>query len=44
MKVTSTEIQNHFGKYLQIATELEIVTITRNGREIARLSPCIGVE
>lgn len=44
MKISSTEIQNNFGKYLKIASELEIVTITRNGKDIARLSPCLDLE
>ena len=40
MKVRSTEVQNNFGKYLKIASELERVTITRNGAEIADLVSC----
>lgn len=35
-KVTSTEVQNNFGKYLMMAQEEEII-ITRNGQEIAKL-------
>lgn len=37
MKVTSTELQNNFGKYLMLAAKEDII-ITRNGMEIARLS------
>ncbi len=37
MKVSSTEVQNNFGKYLQLAAKADIV-ITRNGMEIAVLS------
>ncbi|MBS4021245.1 MAG: type II toxin-antitoxin system Phd/YefM family antitoxin [Dethiobacter sp.] len=37
MKVSSTELQNNFGKYLMLATKEEII-ITRNGMEIAVLS------
>lgn len=37
MIVTSTEIQNNFGKYLQLAAGEEIV-ITRNGRAVAKLT------
>jgi len=37
MKVTSTELQNNFGKYLMLAAREEII-ITRNGMEIAKLS------
>jgi len=37
VKVSSTEIQNNFGKYLLMAAKIDIV-ITRNGTEIAVLS------
>ncbi len=40
MKVPSTKIQNNFGKYLKIASELEDVIISRNGKEIARIVSC----
>lgn len=40
MRVPSTEVQNNFGKYIKIASELEDVIITRKGREIARLVSC----
>jgi prevent-host-death family protein len=40
MKVSSTEVQNNFGKYLKIAAELEDVIVTRNGREVAKIVPC----
>lgn len=36
MLVNSTEVQNNFGKYLDLASSQEIV-ITRNGLPIARL-------
>jgi len=36
MIVKSTEIQNNFGKYLEMAAGQEIV-ITKNGQPIARL-------
>jgi prevent-host-death family protein len=36
MIVSSTEIQNNFGKYLEIASEQEVV-ITKNGTPFARL-------
>ncbi|MDR3281153.1 MAG: type II toxin-antitoxin system Phd/YefM family antitoxin [Synergistaceae bacterium] len=36
MIVSSTEVQNNFGKYLELAAKQEIV-ITKNGRTIARL-------
>jgi len=34
--VTSTEIQNNFGKYLELAKTQEVV-ITKNGSAVARL-------
>jgi prevent-host-death family protein len=36
MLVSSTEIQNNFGKYLDLASNQEII-VTRNGIPIARL-------
>jgi len=36
MIVTSTDVQNNFGKYLELALGQEIV-ITKNGMPIARL-------
>ena len=36
MVVNSTEIQNNFGKYLDLASGQEII-ITKNGMPIARL-------
>lgn len=35
--VSSTELQNNFGKYLMLAAQEDIV-ITRNGLEIAKLT------
>lgn len=37
MKVSSTEVQNNFGKYLLLSLKEDII-ITRNGQDIARLS------
>lgn len=37
MVISTTEIQNNFGKYLKF-TEYEDIIITRNGKKIARLS------
>ena len=36
MTVKSTDVQNNFGKYLEMAAEQDIV-ITRNGTAVARL-------
>lgn len=43
MIITSTELQNNFGKYLQLAAKEEIF-ISRNGTVIAKLSPISEVE
>ncbi|MDR3121288.1 MAG: type II toxin-antitoxin system prevent-host-death family antitoxin [Clostridiales bacterium] len=40
MIVNSTEVQNNFGKYLELASRQEIL-ITRNGTAVARL---IGIK
>lgn len=40
MIVASTEVQNNFGKYLELATHEEVV-ITKNGQMVARL---VGME
>ena len=40
MVVTSTDVQNNFGKYLDMASSQEII-ITRNGTAVARL---IGIK
>lgn len=39
MKVSSTELQNSFGKYLNIVKEIEEIIITKNGKSIAKLIP-----
>ena len=36
---TSTEIQNNFGRYLQIVMNGGEVIITRNGKEVGRIIP-----
>ena len=35
--VTATDVQNNFGKYLQIAMDHGEVVIMRNGKRVARL-------
>lgn len=37
IKVSSTEVQNNFGKYLMLAQEQDLI-VTRNGQDVARLS------
>jgi prevent-host-death family protein len=41
--ITSSEIQNNFGKYLKLA-ETEEVVITKNGKKVAQLTPYSGVD
>lgn len=41
MRVSSTELQNNFGKYLMLAAREDII-VTRNGIEIAKLSALGG--
>jgi prevent-host-death family protein len=36
MIVSSTDVQNNFGKYLELADKQEII-ITKNGQPVARL-------
>ena len=40
MKVTSTEVQNNFGKYLKYAEVNEEIIVTKNGKDIAKILPC----
>ena len=37
--VTSTEIQNNFGRYLNIVLEGKEVIVTKNGKEVGRFIP-----
>lgn len=41
LKISSTEAQNNFGKYLMLAQEQDII-ITRNGQEVAKLTALKG--
>ena len=41
MIVSSTEVQNNFGKYLMLAAKEDII-ITRNGMVIAKLTAVEG--
>lgn len=36
---TTTELQNHFGRYLNIVENGSEVVVTRNGKEIGRFVP-----
>jgi len=43
MKVSSTEVQNNFGKYLKIALEREEVIVTKNGKDMVKIVAMPGV-
>ncbi|HBI56044.1 MAG TPA: prevent-host-death protein, partial [Firmicutes bacterium] len=38
MIVTTTDLQNSFGKYLQLCQNEEVI-ITKNGKKVAKLLP-----
>ena len=40
MRVSSTEVQNNFGKYLKLAEANEEIIVTRNGKDIAKIVRC----
>lgn len=40
MKVPSTEVQNNFGKYLNMASEGQDVIVTKNGRDVIKMISC----
>ena len=40
MKVPSTEVQNNFGRYMKIASEIEEVIVTKKGKETVKIIPC----
>ena len=39
---TATEMQNNFGKYLNLVLEGKEVIVTKNGKEVGRFIPKIG--
>ena len=39
MTASSTEMQNNFGKYLNIVIKGQQIIITKNGRKVARVIP-----
>lgn len=39
MTATSTEIQNNFGRYLNIVIDGQQIIITKNGKKVARVIP-----
>lgn len=41
MKVPSTKVQNNFGKYLKYVEVNEEIIVTKKGRDVARILPCI---
>lgn len=44
MRVTSTDMQNNFGKYLKFAEANEEIIVTRNGKDVAKLSTFDGAD
>lgn len=38
MRVSSTDMQNNFGKYLKFAEANEEIIVTRNGKDVAKLA------
>lgn len=41
MKVPSTQVQNNFGKYLKYVEANEEIIVTKKGKEVARILPCL---
>lgn len=41
MKVPSTEVQNNFGKYVKFAEANEEIIVTRKGKAVAKIVPCL---
>ncbi|MGI5912906.1 MAG: type II toxin-antitoxin system Phd/YefM family antitoxin [Syntrophomonadaceae bacterium] len=39
MTASSTELQNNFGKYLNIVMDGQQIIVTKNGRRVARVIP-----
>lgn len=44
MQVPSTDLQNNFGKYLKFAEAGEEIIVTRNGRDVAKLTAYTGTD
>jgi len=44
LKVPSTEVQNNFGKYVKFAEANEEIIVTRKGKAVARIVPCLPSE
>ncbi len=42
MRVPSTKVQNNFGRYLKYVQVNEEITVTKNGKDVARILPCEG--
>ncbi len=40
MRVNSTDVQNNFGKYLKYAEANEDIIVTKNGKDVARITAC----
>lgn len=42
MRVSSTDMQNNFGKYLKFAEAGEEIIVTKNGKDVAKLTAFAG--
>jgi prevent-host-death family protein len=40
LRVPSTDVQNNFGKYLKYAEANEEIIVTKNGKDVARITAC----
>lgn len=40
MRISSTDVQNNFGKYLKYAEANEEIIVTKNGKDVARITGC----
>jgi prevent-host-death family protein len=43
MRVPSTEVQNNFGKYLKYVEVNEEIIVTKKGKDVARILPCVDL-
>lgn len=41
MRVPSTQVQNNFGRYLKYVAVHEEIIVTKKGKDVARLVPCV---
>lgn len=41
MRVSSTDVQNNFGRYLKFVEVNEAIIVTKNGKDVATIVPCV---